>query len=205
VNRIDALQAFADVRGDAAVIVGPGFAGHELAAAEHHDLTIYNMEMGYAASMCLGLALSLQNTGRQVVAIEGDGSMLMALPTLTTMARYPVENLTVVVFDNRGYLTTGRGAVASATASGADLAAMARGAGPNLRVEHVSELESFRVAISRAMHEDGPWVIVAEVDTADRQDSRARAHFDTDIPDQAALFRRALSAGNVARHEQPHR
>jgi hypothetical protein len=39
---------------------------------------------------------------------------------------------------------------------------------------------------------DGPWVVVAHVDTSDRQDPRARHHFDADIPDQAALFRRAL-------------
>jgi thiamine pyrophosphate-dependent acetolactate synthase large subunit-like protein len=91
VNRIECLEVFAAARGDAAVIVGPGFAGHELAAAAHSDLTIYNMEMGYAASMCLGLALALEPTGRRVVAIEGDGSLLMALPTLTTMCRYPAR------------------------------------------------------------------------------------------------------------------
>jgi thiamine pyrophosphate-dependent acetolactate synthase large subunit-like protein len=193
VNRIECLEAFAAVRGDAAVIVGPGFAGHELAAARHSDLTLYNMDMGYAASMCLGLALALQPSGRRVVAIEGDGSMLMALPTLTTIGRYPVRNLSVVVFDNSVYLTTGRGAVVSATASaGADLAGLARAAGSALRVEDVTTVEAFRSTIAKATTLDGPWVIVAHVDTSDRQDPRARQHFETDIPDQAALFRRAL-------------
>jgi thiamine pyrophosphate-dependent acetolactate synthase large subunit-like protein len=192
VNRIECLEAFAAVRGDAAVLVGPGFAGHELAAAEHTDLTIYNMEMGYAASMCLGLALALEPTGRRVVAIEGDGSMLMALPTLTTLGRYPARNLAIVVFDNGAYLTTGHGAVASATASGADLAGLAHAAGAQLKVETVHSLETFTRAINEAMHTDGPWVIVAHVDATDRQDPRARQHFDTDIPDQAAFFRRAL-------------
>jgi thiamine pyrophosphate-dependent acetolactate synthase large subunit-like protein len=195
VNRIECLEAFAAVRGDAAVIVGPGFAGHELAAAAHSDLTLYNMEMGYAASMCLGLALALGPSGRRVVAIEGDGSMLMALPTLTTMARYPARNLTLVVFDNNAYLTTGRGAVASATAlSGANLAAMARGAGSTLRVEDVATEEDFRAKIARALTTAGPWLIVAHVDASDRQDPRARQHFLGDIPDQAAYFRRALQA-----------
>ncbi len=194
-NRIECLEAFAAVRGDAAVIVGPGFAGHELAAVQHSDLTLYNMDMGYAASMCLGLALALQPSGRRVVAIEGDGSMLMALPTLTTMSRYPARNLAVVAFDNTVYLTTGRGAVGSATGSaGADLAGLARAAGNALRVEDVTTVEAFRSVIARAMTVDGPWVIVAHVDTSDRQDPRARQHFDTDIPDQAALFRRALRA-----------
>jgi len=194
VNRIECLEAFATVRGDAAVIVGPGFAGHELAAAEHRDLTLYNMDMGYAASMCLGLALALEPTGRQVVAIEGDGSMLMALPTLTTLSRYPARNLAVVVFDNEAYLTTGRGAVASATGdSGADLAAMARGAGAFLKVEDVTTLEAFRAAITRAMTVDGPWVVIVHVDTSDRQDPRARHDLAIDIPDQAAFFRHALA------------
>jgi thiamine pyrophosphate-dependent acetolactate synthase large subunit-like protein len=194
VNRIECLEAFAAVRGDAAVIVGPGFAGHELAAASQSDLTIYNMEMGYAASMCLGLALALEPSGRRVVAIEGDGSMLMALPTLTTMSRYPARNLAVVVFDNGVYLTTGRGAVASATAGhGASLSTMARGAGETLRVEDVTTLKDFRAAMTQAMSMDGPWMVVAHVDASDRRDPRARQHFDTDIPDQAALFRRALA------------
>jgi thiamine pyrophosphate-dependent acetolactate synthase large subunit-like protein len=192
-NRIECLEAFAAVRGDAAVIVGPGFAGHELAAAGRSDLTIYNMEMGYAASMCLGLALALEPAGRRVVAIEGDGSMLMALPTLTTMCRYTARNMVVVVFDNGAYLTTGRGAVASATAeSGADLAAIARAAGVGLRIEDVATCASFEGVIGEALSVDGPWLIVAHVDGSDRQDPRARLHFDTDIPDQAAHFRRAL-------------
>ncbi|MBV9324327.1 MAG: hypothetical protein JO352_11120 [Chloroflexi bacterium] len=192
-NRIECLEVFAAARGDAAVIVGPGFAGHELAAAAHSDLTIYNMDMGYAAPMCLGLALALEPSGRRVVAIEGDGSMLMALPLLTTVGRYPAPNLTILVFDNGVYLTTGRGAVASATAaSGADLAGMARAAGATLQVAAPTSLDEFRSAIASAMTRDGPWVIVASVDASDRHDPRARQHFTTDIPDQAALFRRAL-------------
>jgi thiamine pyrophosphate-dependent acetolactate synthase large subunit-like protein len=192
-NRIECLEAFAAVRQDAVVIVGPGFAGHELAAAEHRDATIYNMEMGYAAPMCLGLALALEAAGRKVVAIEGDGSMLMALPTFSTLARYPARNLVVLVFDNGAYVTTGRGAVQTATASGANLAAIASAAGMGERALAVDDIVAFRATVTRAMQADGPWVIVARVDTSDRQDPRARQHFDTDLPDQAAFFRRALA------------
>src|SRR5581483_95642 len=111
-NRIECLDAFARQRGDAAVVVGPGFAGHELASADHKDLTLYNMDMGYAVPLCLGLALA--NPSRRVVAIEGDGSMLMGLSALTTVARYAAENLTIIVFDNGCYLTTGSGSVPTA-------------------------------------------------------------------------------------------
>lgn len=191
-NRIECLEAFALRRRDAVVIVGPGFAGHELAAAEHHDATLYNMEMGYAAPMCLGLALALEPVGRKVVAIEGDGSMLMTLPTFSTMARYPARNLVLLVFDNGSYVTTGRGEVRTATTTGTDLAAVARAAGLGDHALSVDDTAGFSEALERAMGADGPWVIVARVDTADRQDPRARQHFDSDLPDQAAFFRRAL-------------
>jgi thiamine pyrophosphate-dependent acetolactate synthase large subunit-like protein len=192
VNRIECLEAFALRRQDAVVIVGPGFAGHELAAAEHHDATLYNMEMGYAAPMCLGLALALEPVGRKVVAIEGDGSMLMTLPTFSTIARYPPRNLVVLVFDNGSYVTTGRGEVRTATTTGTDLAGVARAAGLGDQALSIDTLDEFNTALEHAMGTDGPWVIVARVDTSDRQDPRARQHFDTDLPDQAAFFRRAL-------------
>jgi sulfopyruvate decarboxylase subunit beta len=192
VNRIECLEAFALRRQDAVVIVGPGFAGHELAAAEHHDATLYNMEMGYAAPMCLGLALALEPVGRKVVAIEGDGSMLMTLPTFSTMARYPARNLIVLVFDNGSYVTTGRGAVQTATTTGTDLAGVARAAGLGDQALSIDTMDGFTAALDQAMRTDGPWVIVARVDTSDRQDPRARQHFDSDLPDQAAFFRRAL-------------
>ncbi len=190
-NRIDCVQAFARVRGEALVIVSPGFTGHELAAAEHRDETLYNMEMGYAAPMCLGLALAQQH--RRVVALEGDGSMLMALGTFATTARYAPTNLTVVVFDNQRYLTTGSGSVETATAQYVDLAAAARACG----VTHafaVAEIDEFEASITRAMSEDGPWVIVAKVDASDRTDPRARGGFPYDVVEQSVLFQRALRA-----------
>jgi thiamine pyrophosphate-dependent acetolactate synthase large subunit-like protein len=189
VNRIDCVEAFARVRNGAVVIVSPGFTGHELAAAEHVEATLYNMEMGYAAPMCLGLALA--NPAQRVVALEGDGSMLMALGTFATVARYAVKNLTIVVFDNGAYLTTGSGSVASATASGADLAAIARAAGIACSVL-VEDIPAFERAIGQAMRDDGPWVIVARVDASDRSDPRARGGFPSDVVEQSVLFQVAL-------------
>jgi thiamine pyrophosphate-dependent acetolactate synthase large subunit-like protein len=191
VNRIECVDAFARVRGDALVIVSPGFTGHELAAARHLDETLYNMEMGYAAPMCLGLALA--NPTRRVVALEGDGSMLMGLGTFATIARYAdaAHNLTVIVFDNERYLTTGSGSVATASAHGVDLAAVARACGITTAVA-VDTREAFESHVARAMTTDGPWVIVARVDASDRADPRARGGFPTDVVEQSILFQRAL-------------
>jgi sulfopyruvate decarboxylase subunit beta len=188
-NRIECIEAFSRVRGGAPVIVSPGSAGHELAWAGHEDATIYNMEMGYAAPMCLGIALA--RPAQKVVALEGDGSMLMGLSTFATLARYPAPNLVIVVFDNQRYLTTGSGVVDSATAYGVDLAAMARGAGLRC-VCSISKLDDFERAVGRAMSEDGPWVIVAHVDASDRGDPRARGGFPNDIVEQAVLFQQAV-------------
>ncbi len=184
-NRIECLEAFAEVRRGAVVIVGPGLTGHELFEAGHEDATIYNMDMPYASPMCLGVALARPT--ERVVAFEGDGSMLMAVGVFTTIARYHPNNLTVVVFDNGVYLTTGTGDVPSASACGTDFAAMARAAGIPQAV-CVDTIEAFRSAIATTATEAGPWVVVAKVDATDRSDPRGRSGFPTDITEQAVLF-----------------
>jgi thiamine pyrophosphate-dependent acetolactate synthase large subunit-like protein len=194
-NRIECLDAFARLRGEAIVVVGPGFAGHELASAEHTDLTLYNMDMGYALPLCLGIALA-QPTQR-VVAIEGDGSLVMALSSLTTLARYAPANLTVIVFDNGYYLTTGSGSVESVTAHGADLAALGRAAGLR-QVVGLDDIGSFETAARQALGEPGPWLIVARVDTTDRNSPRARGGFSNDIVEQAVLFQVALRERGIS-------
>jgi len=185
-NRIECVEAFARLRGDAIVIVSPGFTGHELHAAKHEDATIYNMDMPYASPMCLGLALSCPD--RRVVALEGDGSMLMAMSTLSTIGRYRPPNLTIVVFDNRVYLTTGSGSVPTAEV---DFAALARGCGIEGACA-VEDLAAFEAAIGQALAEAGPWLISARVDGSDRGDPRARGELPGDLVEQAVLFQKAL-------------
>ena len=186
-NRIECLQAFARLRGQAIVIVSPGLSAHELHAAHHDDATIYNMDMPYCSPMCLGLALACPS--ERVVALEGDGSMLMALGTLTTAGRYQPENLTIVVFDNRAYLTTGDGSVPTADV---DFAAMALASGIRGSCA-VSDLGAFEDAVRRALAEPGPWFICARVDTSDRA-AVSRGELPGDLVEQAVLFQRALRA-----------
>ncbi|MFI5267342.1 MAG: thiamine pyrophosphate-dependent enzyme [Chloroflexota bacterium] len=169
------------MRDGAAVIVSPGLAGHELYRAGAEDATIYNMDMPYASPMCLGLALACPD--QRVVAIEGDGSMLMALGVFTTVARYQPANLGIIVFDNGRYVTTGDGQVPTATTTGTDLAAIARAAGI-ARATCVRDLEAFEAAISGP---EGPWVTVAKVDASDRTSYADRGGFVADLVEQAVL------------------
>src|SRR5262249_60036515 len=81
--------------------------------------------MGLASSMGLGIALA--RPSRRVVVLDGDGSILMNLGGLTTLARYRPRNLLHIVFDNESLLSVG--GFPTATATGSDLAAIAAAAG----------------------------------------------------------------------------
>ena len=83
-----------------------------------------------------GWALRSRCREHKVVVLDGDGSLLMNLGTLTTMARYRPGNLVHIVFDNESLLSVG--GFPTATATGTDLAGMARAAG----IPHVAEADT---------------------------------------------------------------
>jgi sulfopyruvate decarboxylase subunit beta len=123
--------------------------------------------MGLASSIGLGIALS-QPT-RKVVVIDGDGSVLMNLGGLTTLARSRPNNLVHIIFDNETLLSVGGGApggykwFTTATSAGTDLAGIAKAAGFP-RAQMVRELEDFEEAALDAIHGDQLSCIVAKVD-----------------------------------------
>jgi sulfopyruvate decarboxylase subunit beta len=186
-NRREVIEIFARYRGESPVIVGPGVSGRILFDIDHQPATIYNMELGYPTSMCLGLALALK--GERVFSLEGDGSLLVGLGVLTTIARYRPRNLVVLVIDNRIYSTTG--SMPSATATGTDLAAIGRGAGME-KVERVGDTEALDRSLKLATTTDGPFLIVADVEPdTPSLFANARA-MPFDIVESAIRFRRNL-------------
>src|SRR5574341_978282 len=100
-KRIDALRVFASERKEELVITGVGAVGRELYKVGHKETNLYKVQMGFVSPMGLGLALSLQQ--RKVVVLEGDGSALMGLGALATIANEAPENLVLIVFDNGAY------------------------------------------------------------------------------------------------------
>ena len=186
-DRRQALEIFARARGDAPAITGPSFGGRVLFDIAHRDATIYNMELGYPTAMCLGLALALP--GERIFALEGDGSMLAGLGMLATVARYRPKNLVIVVIDNGVYATTG--AVASATGSGVDLVAIGRGAGID-KSERVSDPNSLGTALTRAVREDGPHLIVVAIAPDDPAVASGARALPFDLVEGALRFRRTL-------------
>ena len=111
---------------DEAVIGGIGNANFDLWASGQRPQNFYMLgSMGLTIPIALGVAIAQPR--RHVVALEGDGSLLMQLGCLATVAERAPKNLTIVVWDNGIYQITGSQPTASATA--ADLVAIARGAG----------------------------------------------------------------------------
>ena len=124
--RVDALRAIYPEIEDKIVITIMGAVAVELYTLGHKEHFFYlEHAMGLASSMGLGVALAMPE--QKVVVIDGDGSLLMNLGTLSTMARYQTGNLLHIVFDNESLLSVG--GFPTATSTGTDLAGIARASG----------------------------------------------------------------------------
>src|SRR5579884_53890 len=162
VTRLEAIRRMLPLLGGAAVISNLGRNTYDLYAAGDRPQNFYMWgAMGCAVSVGLGLALA--RPALRVVVLDGDGSLLMNLGALATVAACRPPNLVEVLFDNGAYETTG--GQPTHTTRGADLAAIARGAGIE-RVATASDLEGFARAIERALRDEGPWFVLARVEQA---------------------------------------
>jgi sulfopyruvate decarboxylase subunit beta len=159
-RRLDALKAIYDRLQDAIVVTIMGAVAAELQSIGHRPNFFYLQHaMGLASSMGLGLALA--KPGRQVIVLDGDGSILMNLGGLTTLARYRPPNLLHVVFDNESLLSVG--GFPTATATGSDLAAIAAAAGVP-RTGTVRSIDAFTHAVDDALAARELSTIVAKVE-----------------------------------------
>src|ERR1043165_5968931 len=108
------------------VVTIMGAVAAELQSIGHRPNFFYLQHaMGLASSMGLGIALTRPD--KEVIVLDGDGSVLMNLGRLTTLARYRPRNLVHIVFDNESLLSVG--GFPTATSTGSDLAAVAAPAG----------------------------------------------------------------------------
>lgn len=159
-TRLEALNAIYPFLADRVVVTIMGAVAAELQSIGHRPNFFYLQHaMGLASSMGLGIALAKPD--REVVVLDGDGSVLMNLGGLTTLARYRPPNLLHVVFDNESLLSVG--GFPTATSTGSDLAAIAKAAGVP-RTAMVTTLEEFRQAFDEALAAGALTTIVAKVE-----------------------------------------
>ncbi len=172
------------LKNDEAVIGGIGYTNFDLWAASggpsgRRTQNFYMLgSMGLACPIALGVALAQPN--RRVIGIEGDGSILMQLGCLGTIAAQAQKNLTIIIMDNGVYQITGK--QPTLTSRGADIVAIARGAGLAKSAWALDE-KDFEEQIDRAIKGDGPWLIAARIDEqppaaeTERNPSRIRERF----------------------------
>jgi sulfopyruvate decarboxylase subunit beta len=159
-TRLDALKAIYDRLSDTVVVTIMGAVAAELQSIGHRPNFFYLQHaMGLASSMGLGIALTRPD--RQVVVLDGDGSVLMNLGGLTTLARYRPSNLLHVVFDNESLLSVG--GFPTATSTGSDIAAIAAAAGIP-RTATVRTVGDLTTAVDEALAARVLTTIVAKVE-----------------------------------------
>jgi len=159
VNRLDCLKVLKELMpDDTLVVVTLGVTTDEWYDLGHRDATMYLPAMGTITPVSLGLALALPH--RRVVALDSDGSLLLSLGSLTVVGSQAPKNLGVIVFDNGCYESIG--GAPTATATGTDLAMVARGCGIKDSAS-VSDDGAFRAAAKRALEEPGPIFVVARI------------------------------------------
>ncbi len=158
--RADALQATYPWLRDQVVVTIMGAVAVELYNLGHQPNFFYlEHGMGLASSMGLGLAVSLPR--EKVTVLDGDGSVLMNLGTLSTLARYRPPNLTHWIFDNESLLSVG--GFPTATGTGTDLAGIAEQAGAR-DVVRADTVEAAEQAFAEASEREGLSIIVSKVE-----------------------------------------
>jgi len=164
---------------DEAVIGGIGNANFDLWASGQRPQNFYMLgSMGLTIPIAFGVAIAQPQ--RHVIALEGDGSLLMQLGCLATVAMRAPKNLTMIVWDNGIYQITGSQPTASA--STADLVTIARGAGLSNSAWAADE-DDFDRLVAIALKDGGPSLIAARIDhkpgvgTTDRDPVQIRERF----------------------------
>jgi thiamine pyrophosphate-dependent acetolactate synthase large subunit-like protein len=159
-NRFDLTSRLvAKLNHEEAVIGGIGNTNFDLWAAGHRPQNFYMLgSMGLAFPIALGVALAQPE--RRVIGLEGDGSLLMQLGCLATIATLAPKNLILVVMDNGIYQITGS---QPTPAQHADIDTIAGGSGHSNSTWAADE-EDFERLVDQALATDGPALIAARID-----------------------------------------
>jgi thiamine pyrophosphate-dependent acetolactate synthase large subunit-like protein len=184
-TRATATRLLVERLRDEVVVSNLGQATLDLQRLGDRPLNCYTFgAMGQCSSVALGIALARPDA--RVVCLDGDGSLLMNLGSLCTIATVAPRNLALVVWDNEVHMTTG--GQPTATAFRSSLAAIARGAGIQQVLEPRDEAELGQ-AYDRILSGDGPFVVPVKVDKG-----RGEGQINRDVIGLTLRFAKALAA-----------
>jgi thiamine pyrophosphate-dependent acetolactate synthase large subunit-like protein len=152
----------ARLKNEEAVVGGIGWTNFELWGAGQRPQNFYMLgSMGLAFPIALGVAIAQPK--RKVIGLEGDGSLLMQLGVLGTIASRNQKNLVMIVWDNGAYQITGGQPATTATV--VDVVGLARASGLE-KSNWATDETHFEQLVERALQEDGPHFIAAKIDGA---------------------------------------
>jgi thiamine pyrophosphate-dependent acetolactate synthase large subunit-like protein len=160
-NRFDLTKRLvAKLKHEEAVVGGIGNTNFDLWAAGHRPQNFYMLgSMGLAFPIALGVALAQPK--RRIFALEGDGSLLMQLGCLATIASLAPKNLSLIVMDNGIYQITGAQPTPAAALS--DIVAIAQGCGLANSAWAADE-EDFERLVDASLSATVPTLIAVRID-----------------------------------------
>jgi thiamine pyrophosphate-dependent acetolactate synthase large subunit-like protein len=173
-QRYECLEQLAPMILDQLVVTSLSGQRVEWGHLSKHPGNLLLGSMGNALAVGLGLAIAVPR--RKVIVLESDGSVLLSLFNLPTLANVNPRNLAVFVFDNQAYSGT-KISQPTATAGKTDLAGMARCAG----IEHavtVKDVEGFKREALSAINENVLRFVVAKVEESRGHRNIARTNVD---------------------------
>lgn len=135
------------------------------------EANLTHITMGMCTPTALGVALGLPR--RKVVSLDGDGTLLLNLGVLGTVANQNATNLTIIVSDNRNYLGSHKDepGMPTATAGKMNLEGVARESG--IASAHtIDEVVQFREKVKMALANPGPHFICAKIEALDNDRPR---------------------------------
>ena len=183
----DVLSIIAAARGDA-ICVPTMTTGPAWRTLAPDDLSVSCVGfMGGASSMGLGLALARPE--RRVIVFDGDGSLLMQLGSLATVAGARPRNLVHLLFKNGVYHTSGAQEIPGGLT--VDFVAMAKGAGYRSALA-IHDIEEFRRRLPELLRAEGPILVELHTTLADQTPMTARG--GTPFPEQIETLRGRLLA-----------
>jgi len=150
---VAALETLRDARGDRVVITSMGSA-REWPRLSQHPLDFHYIPSTMGGAIPLALGLALAQPHREIIVLTGDGSLLMNLGSLITVAASGATNLTIVLLNNAVYEVTGGQATAAAQA-GIAFSKLATDSGIR-SVSAFNTLESWQAEVAAALNLPGP-------------------------------------------------
>ncbi len=150
-KRFDAIEKIVEGITNELVVSNLGAPSRELFNLNDRDENFYMLgSMGLVSSIAFGIAIS--NPQRKVLCIDGDGSILMNLGSLTTIANNNPNNLTLIVIDNTSYGSTGDQKTYTSLNTNLEIIAQGAGFKSIFVIEKKEEISKKLLNLSKGCH-----------------------------------------------------